>query len=286
MWRSETSCAQAALLAALVALVAQIGCDRASATDAAVGSLTDSEDDATSTDVPRADTSLPEPDEDSGRDEIELDTEADPDPDREPDPDPDLVIDLDRDLESAPDSETGPEGRGSVIWWGVMGFEVALGELTVHFDPFFRFHRAADYVLCTNRFTDHCSRSTLDRIMDVSGEGGVRSVLTPENAVVSDRVRDVQRAMSPGDSFRRDGLYVRAFRGFETTESDLIYFLRHEDTGLTVVHGGTRTSPATRICARRFSRPGQTGSTSISARWGRSAWSASSSSCGSSNPAC
>ncbi len=46
-----------------------------------------------------------------------------------------------------------------MIWWGVMSFEINVQDKIMHLDPFFRIHRRADYIFCSNQFTDHSSIS-------------------------------------------------------------------------------------------------------------------------------
>jgi len=183
----------------------------------------------------------------------EPDAVADTEPyggsDPEPDAERDARVDARADTESGarPDAESdGPapcqDDTRLMIWWGVMAFEIEINGVIMHVDPFFRIHRRADYILCSNQFTDHSSPSTKERILDVSP--GLKIILEPGNCRASPRLAPLTRPFSRGEVYEDEFFWIKAFYGFEYTEHDLAFLIRDKQTGLWFFHGGDANNPA------------------------------------------
>lgn len=128
-----------------------------------------------------------------------------------------------------------------IVWWGVMSFEVRFKDKIIQLDPFFRFYRPANYVLCTNQFSDHCNQDAIDRIQTVSGDR-LQRVFTPKNVLLKTKAQPLQKEMSAKETYQLDSLYVHALYGFEALPEDLAFYF--EIDGLRFFHMGDANNPS------------------------------------------
>lgn len=129
-----------------------------------------------------------------------------------------------------------------MIWWGVMSFELNIGDKIIHFDPFFRIHRRGDYIFCSNQFSDHSSISTKERILSISPN--FKKIYEPANCRVSKTLAPYTIVMNKGDIFENEDYWVKAFYGYEATEKDIFFLIYSKKADIWFLHGGDANDPA------------------------------------------